>query len=462
MELKSIIKKKLNFFKFKILNIIIFILHLSNIILEECSEEFPFLRNGIYANDCGEDVYNLNECGINNSIIKNHFPNNVILVGLKTLRYTNFITFSNGDVLFHTSSYPSKNDRIFYGLKRNGRPFFNNNNNIETPFWNIQTRDNQGRFESGNVIFIEGEKEYIISFGRIDTFSELFDIENERIISNNSLTLFGINNHNLRSNYIQVGRNTYILSGICQEIDNSPLNPCIIKFKIYWDKPDKLYSNIIKNELIKNETSNIGSCFRIENTQIIICFYLMKNQNCFSISAYSFELFKLNETLYDCKKKEDSFYYSIFFRENAGVFVYYKNDFNYPIIFFKKYDNNSNSFDNYFSDITEINLDKYNLNKDYLKNDIIKISDHKIAVFSTSNNKKILYIIILLFFNGENNNSNNIKINYYSIEIYKLFNYSLYDDIKMHLLDKFLILAYSFCTKVIVMIRKVILFILVL
>ena len=70
MELRSVIKKKINLFKFKIFNIIVAILQLSNIILEECSEEFPFLRNGIYANDCGEDVYNLNECGINNSIIK--------------------------------------------------------------------------------------------------------------------------------------------------------------------------------------------------------------------------------------------------------------------------------------------------------------------------------------------------------------------------------------------------------
>ena len=42
----------------------------------------------------------------------------MILVGIQTLRYTNFITFSNVDMLFHISPFPNKEDRIFYGLKK--------------------------------------------------------------------------------------------------------------------------------------------------------------------------------------------------------------------------------------------------------------------------------------------------------------------------------------------------------
>ena len=444
MELKSTNKKKLYFFKIKSFNFIIFILQLSNIILEECPKHIPFLQNGICKKECDGAIYNSNECEISNSIIKNKYPNDVILVGLESLRYTNFITFSNGDILFQTSSFPSNKIRIFYGLKRNGRPYFKYSNNTETPFLNIETKNNQGKYESGNAIFIKEEEEYFISFGRVDSYSELFNYKKDIIISNNSQTLFGFENHNFRSNYILVGKNTYILSGLTKS--GSFIYPKIIKFSLYWDSSDNLYSNIIQTISINSKTENIGSCFRFENNKIIICFYAIKYEDYFSITAYSFELTKINETLYNCKKKSDSFYYSIFFRENAGVFVYYKNSYNYPVIFFKKYDNNSNSFDNYFSDISEINLDKYNLNKDYLKNDIVKISDNKIALFSTSNDLDILYIIIIFFFK-RGNNSNSIKIYYYSIEIYKLFNYKLYDDIKMHLFDKFLILSYSFCTE---------------
>ena len=114
MVLKSVIKKKTNLFKFKCFNIIIVILQLSNIILEECPKHSPFLKNGECTNECDGAIYNSNECQISNSIIKTQYPNDIILVGLKTLRYTNFITFSNGDILFHTTSYPVNNIFHFF------------------------------------------------------------------------------------------------------------------------------------------------------------------------------------------------------------------------------------------------------------------------------------------------------------------------------------------------------------
>ena len=69
---------------------------------------------------------------------------------------------------------------------------------------------------------------------------------------------------------------------------------------------------------------------------------------------------------FKAKEKKFILLYSIFFRENAELFVYISNN-NYPIIFFKKYDNNTNSFDNYFSENKKINLGKYNLNKTIVK-----------------------------------------------------------------------------------------------
>ena len=356
---------------FKSFNLIIFILQFSNVILQDCPKEFPFRKNGSCTNICEEAIYNSTNCKINNSIIKNQFPNDIIFVGHKTLRYTNFITFSNGDMLFHTSSFPQNTIKIFYGLKSNGRPYFRDSNNKETPFWYNETIVRKRKYESGNSIFVKDGKEYLISFGRRQSYSEFYDIENQRIISNYSLDLI-FDNYNFRTNCIPVGENSYILSGL-KSINNS-LYRNIIKFNLYLEGWNKLYSNITKEEIKPAGigTDNIGSCFRIENKEIIICFYPIINTTVnYSITAYSLELEELYEEIYVLQGKINSYCYSIFFRENAGAFIYYKNNKHHPVIFFEKYDNNS--FDNYFSDISEIILDKFNsYNTNYLNNYIMK------------------------------------------------------------------------------------------
>ena len=56
--------------------------------------------------------------------------NNIILFE-KDFRYLSFATYSNGDMIFSSTAYPKTNKRIFYGTKKNGRPFFKN----ETSFF---------------------------------------------------------------------------------------------------------------------------------------------------------------------------------------------------------------------------------------------------------------------------------------------------------------------------------------
>ena len=52
--------------------------------------------------------------------------NNMIIVAKGTLKYLNFLTFSNSDMLFETSLYNKYGytERIFYCLKNNGRYYF--------------------------------------------------------------------------------------------------------------------------------------------------------------------------------------------------------------------------------------------------------------------------------------------------------------------------------------------------
>ena len=143
--------------------------------------------------------------------------------------------------------------------------------------------------------------------------------------------------------------------------------------------------------------------------------------------------------------KEDYYFYSIAFKEDSGVFIYFKyfdNDCYYPVIFFKNYNKNNNSFENYFNETNEIKLDKYLFLTGYKMNNLIKISDYKLGFFTGSYNSEILYVIIINIFVIDNNK---FKIMYYSIEINKFFNFTIFKDIRGHIFNDFIILGTDYC-----------------
>ena len=138
--------------------IIFYLLQFSRIILNECPRNEPFnekidiMPNWKCVKKCSNTGY---ECILNNSIIKSQFPNDIIFVGERTQRYLNFVTLLNGDILFQTSSYPCYDGkRKFYGLKKNGRGFFINENEQETPFYSLISSQVH-KYESANAIFIK-------------------------------------------------------------------------------------------------------------------------------------------------------------------------------------------------------------------------------------------------------------------------------------------------------------------
>ena len=148
----------------------------------------------------------------NNIINRTKLPNDIIIVGEKSQRYVNFITFSNGDLLFQTSSNPFNNKRKFYGLKRNGRGYFINEGK-ETPFYSLNS-NNDKKYLSGNSIIVKDEKEYFLSMGRLESYTEIFDHENKTIVSNQTDSLLNFENKNKKTNVIKIDKNVYILSGI--------------------------------------------------------------------------------------------------------------------------------------------------------------------------------------------------------------------------------------------------------
>ncbi len=67
--------------------------------------------------------------------------------------------------------------------------------------------------------------------GRIQTYTEIFDYENKRIISGLTEKLTNLDNYNKGMNLIKIGNNSYICSGIKYE-KNNIFTPVIIKLDL--------------------------------------------------------------------------------------------------------------------------------------------------------------------------------------------------------------------------------------
>ena len=436
-------------------NIIIkmlFFFHLFKIILNECDRNTPIkLSNDeCILKYCTKEEYDLEECTINNTIIKTQFPNKIIIIGEESFKYINFFTLSNGDMIIETSPYPRANKRIFFGLKTNGRYYFNKtSSNEESPFNSLIIDDEtEYKYESGNSIIINEGKEYLISTGRLSSYTELFDFDNGKIISKRTKELIGHENKNIRSNLIRINkeRNTFIFPCL-SEVSNIT-SGIIMKFDLEF-KSNRLVLSDKTERTIKYGFGNISSCFKTEKNKLIICFHGYKKNSevsSFIFLAYNESFKPINETYFTPSGINlYVYFYSIFFREDSGAFIYYKTEkeISYPIIFFKKYDLEDNSFKNYFPNNNLIILDKYIFNTGYNLNELIKISDSKLAFIAGSKNLETLFIVILNIFNI--NNKNSIKIRYYSIETYKLLNYRISDDIRGYIFNDFIIVGVSYC-----------------
>ena len=443
----------LELLRFKLIFIkILFFFHLFKIILNECDIDTPIkLSNDTCVlKYCTKEEYVSEECSINNTIIKTQFPNNIIIIGEEKFRYMNFVTLSNGDMIIETSPFSANNKRIFFGLKKNGRYYFNRtNNNDIIPFNSLTTdEETEYKFESANSIIINQGKEYFVSIGRLSSYTELFDFDNDKIISNKTMELIGYQNKNVRPNLINLDKeeNTFIFSGI-SDIGNITYG-IIMKFDLEFT-PNKIVLSNKTERTIEYGFGEISSCFITETNKLIICFYgYNKNWQLvsFIISVYNQNFNHLNNLSFTPQGINlYEYFYSIFFREDSGAFIYYKteSESSYPIIFFKKYDLDDNSFKDYFSKNNLINLDKYIFNPRYNKNELIKISDNKLAFLAGSVNLETLFIVILNIFNI--NYENNIKIRYYSIETLKLLNYRISDDIRGYIFNDFIIVGVSYC-----------------
>ena len=373
--------------------------------------------------------------------------NNIIKFGEDKFRFLTFASYSNGDMVFETTAYPESYRRLFFGIKSNGRPFFNNGNY----FFSIEAKDNQ-KFESDAIVIkLSGtgasKKEYFLSIGNKGSNAEIYDFDNNSIIKKLIANFAGFNYvssfRNLAIPFLTSNNDTYYLFGF-----TATQQPEIsYKFTFQKHKFNFAQINYFQNTetLINKREIDFpfcektgASCFQTEN-KIIVCFYL--NSNEYNIIRYDEDLSQIQ----DINKFENNnnaqnqnpYYKCIHLKEEIGIFSFYSkiNSTYYPILLFKKI--SRNKIDNYT--IPEIKLLQYIFDTDLLLNDIIKLKDDKICFSSVNKGKDSIYITTIFLF------ENKYRIRYYSINLLNENGLSVFKEIRIYNYNNFISFAFSYC-----------------
>ena len=170
-ENNNVNKNNLNF----VLKLIIF-LKVINFCFSSCSKNQPFIRAGNCIEECTLEEINNKQCEISNEIIKGQWLNNIIYLGESSCPYINIETSENNDLFAEVSSFAESNIRYFYGLTKEGKGFFKDNENKEIEFYMMEIDDVNatGRFESEIFSFkLDSNldsKIYLLSYGKSNQF----------------------------------------------------------------------------------------------------------------------------------------------------------------------------------------------------------------------------------------------------------------------------------------------------
>ena len=417
---------------------------------------FLFVINQIRSDDC--IISNITK-------ITTKYLNNIKCIGEKNFRYVNFANFSNGDMIVETTALPDSPKRIFYGIKSDGRPFFDNQQYHATIIISGQTESNNARYEGEIFIISIDNNEYLFSIGKGDNkYAELYDLSNLKTKSQVKITTFlnGSKMINIRGSAINFKLDdiNYVLFSF---IDNSDSYYLFSLRLLSFNSNDIINNNPVKKSYSTESIGKSVSCF-ITSSNNIICMFLISRysslikSNYYTahiyIGVYNSDLNKILEEKTEYIMTDSSNEFNIFLKcihleREAGTFAFYNSNRDnvldyyelntYPTIIFKYYDSNS-SINNYFNSNLVINLNKKEFNTYSLLNDLVKLSNSKLCYISTSTNKEELYIILLNIFN-----TNQIVIRYYTIAIFELYRFKFLLDMRAHLYNNYISFAFSFC-----------------
>jgi hypothetical protein len=264
-----------------------------------------------------------------------------------------------------TTKSTGTGERLFYGLRENGRFLFKDENSNEYPYliFNISGEEgNQKKFDSESF-FIQlsnsgrskEENEYYLSVAKDDLYTEIFDFENKSENNNfkRTMELFGSKIYSDRWSIIRlVGSEddkknyNYLFAAINKKENEN-------EFKLYLKK---IYFNykLLSKFNITDETKEIEckenkmvSCFQTDKGKIV-CFYRAKSKEeeeededltYYTISAFDYDFSDEDTIQIEESNSSLAFYKGIHLKEEVGFFLYFLGiELSRPFIVFKSID----------------------------------------------------------------------------------------------------------------------------
>ena len=365
--------------------------------------------------------------------------NNIIELAGNRYIYSHISFNSDGDMIIDSSTSNNSGERKFYGLKKNGRFYFNITN-YELGYFSMTVQNEKPRYE-GESFFIKLTSNNTQIHGRelllgvsknIGTdsgfYTEIYNLNDNNYTKYKTYNILGWligDTFSIMESLDESDPNYYYYTFCYCSLNEHKYYFNIRKIYFSFDLPEGYY--IKEKKIEKINYSRIVSAFYTEN-KILICFDTNENQH-LMITAYDSNLEEL------CAKEindteiiiADNRYFmkGIHFKNEIGIFIYFIQ--NIPKVSIIQY-NSNNTFNSLFR---EINLDKadFTFDIDYMMNDIVKLNNNQICYISISSEKEHFQFIVLTLYK----NDQLINIKYYQIEIGISYNMKLANQLKASL-----------------------------
>ena len=429
----------------------------------ECNIDQPILKNeNCELTYCSKEEFSSGACTISNDIIKTQWINNIReFKDYDRLRYNNLAVNSKGDLVLEISTQESnyKGIRYFYGLKKDGSYLFKDENNESVPTKIIIVKDGDSQIlrHESVTIFISlknddnDDKQYLLSIGsNKDAVVELYDLENGSVSYVNTFDFTGHKIFSTSSTIMELKDGDtnlkeylYIFSGQDAGDIASGSNFRYLLQKYSFNKNVISFNDGYEVSQAKKNgyCSRPLSCFQTDSN--IIGSYYMTGPKEYVIRLYDMNLVEKKSYIFEKLPKivasTGIFYYSVLLKDNILALIYYSNiDNTFPRLSIKKVNN-----DYTITNKMNFTLDYgYEFNNVPLYNSLIKIGDYRFLYLTTSINREQLYFLLFDLYN----NANNIKIRIFKSNIFSLYNYKIYKEIKTILYNGYLAFSASVCT----------------
>lgn len=242
------------------------------------------------------------QCKSNPSLQNKNCFNNLLIFNNKKYRAGHFATKKNGDLIieFSEDNHRFNCSRLFYGLKRDGQYYFDNN--MPTYELNITGGNivNVGRYESRNLFVSlenDDDNEYLFSVSSYNSVVELHKLTNQfdgNIIWT-AKNFFGFSEEYIYSYEFSLfeikSESTYIIVFIPRKLngDVDMSNSFIIKKFKFQEFSSNAYKEINSTEVLNSYNNRIISAFTMNDYNIFVVFFV-NNNKAYTINIYDYNI----------------------------------------------------------------------------------------------------------------------------------------------------------------------------